>query len=160
LADGRPFFGGAAHELNPDGAGIYVLDNRNDGYSFNVTTQLRKTLGTVGSVGLGYSFTRAKNNLKSTEIASVLWSSETVKGDPNNPELGWSEFGQPHRIVGDAVYTKTWSPRFRTQFGAFLEVAHGNAYSATTTNRYSFVYAGMRTETESPGTISFTSHAA
>jgi len=143
LADGRPFFGGAgATELNPDGAGIYVLDNKSGSYSFNVTTQLRKTLGTVGSVGLGYSYTVAKNHLKTTEIASVLWSSEPVKGDPNNPELAMSEFGQPHRIVGDAVYTKTWSPRFKTQFGAFLEVAEGNQYGGAGGNRYSFIYAG------------------
>ena len=143
LADGRPYFGGAgSSELNPDGAGIYVLDDKEVGYSFNVTAQLRKTLGTVGSVGLGYSFTRAKNNLKSTEIASVLWQGQPVKGDPNNPELSWSEFGQPHRIVGDAVYAKTWSPRFRTQFGAFLEIAEGNQFSSTTNNRYSFIYSG------------------
>jgi hypothetical protein len=143
LPDGRPVFGGSAgHELNPDGAGIYVLDNTSDGYSVNVTAQLRKTLGTAGSVGLGYSFTRAKNNLKSTEIASVLWQGQPVKGDPNNPELSWSEFGQPHRIVGDAVYAKAWSPRFKTQVGAFLEIAEGNQFSSTTTNRYSFVYAG------------------
>jgi len=144
LADGRPYFGGfGANELNPDGgAGIYVMDNTDKGYSFNITAQLRKTLGTVGSVGLGYAYTEAKNNLKSTEIASVLWQNQPVKGDPNNPELSWSEFGQPHRIVGDAVYTKTWSRRFRTQVGSFLEIAEGNRFSSTSTNRYSFIYSG------------------
>ena len=143
LADGRPFFGGAgANELNPDGAGIYVLDNKNDGYSFNVTAQLRKTLGAAASVGLGYSYTAAKNSIKTTEIASVLWQNNPVKDDPNKPELSWSEFGQPHRIVGDAVYTKTWSPRFRTQIGGFLEIAQGNRFSATSTNRVSFIYSG------------------
>jgi hypothetical protein len=40
------------------------------------------------------------------------------------------------------VYTKTWSPRFTTHFGGFLEVAEGNAFSATTTNRFSFIYSG------------------
>ena len=144
LPDGRPFFGGAGNnELNPDGgAGIYVIDNTNEGYSFNVTAQLRKTLGVAASMGLGYSYTAAKNNLKSTEIASVLWQNQPVKGDPNNPELSWSEFGQRHRIVGDAVYTKTWSPRFRTQVGAFLEVAEGNRFAGAGGNRYSFIYSG------------------
>jgi hypothetical protein len=46
------------------------------------------------------------------------------------------------RIVGDAVYTKTWSPRFRTQIGGFLEIAEGNRFSSTSTNRYSFIYSG------------------
>jgi hypothetical protein len=142
--DGRPFYGGAGKsELNPDfGAGIYVIDNTNEGYSFNVTAQLRKTLGTSANVGLGYSYTEAKNNLKSTEIASVLWQNQPVQGDPNNPELSWSEFGQRHRIVGDGVYTKTWSPRFRTQVGAFLEIAEGNRFAGAGGNRYSFIYSG------------------
>ena len=58
---------------------------------------------------LAYSYTQAKNNLKSTEIASVLWQSQPVQGDPNNPELSFSEFGQRHRIVGGATYVKPWS---------------------------------------------------
>jgi len=44
--------------------------------------------------------------------------------------------------VGDGVYSKTWSPRFRTQVGAFLEIAEGNRFSSTSTNRYSFIYSG------------------
>jgi hypothetical protein len=144
LPDGRPYYGGFGNnELNPDGgAGIYVIDNTDEGYSFNVTAQLRKALGTAASVGLGYAFTAAKNNLKSTEIASVLWQNQPVKGDPNKPELSWSEFGQRHRIVGDAVYTKTWSPKMKTQVGAFLEIAEGNRFAGAGGNRYSFIYSG------------------
>jgi hypothetical protein len=144
LPDGRPYYGGAGNnELNPDfGAGIYVIDNTDEGYSFNVTAQLRKALGTSANVGVGYSYTDAKNNLKSTEIASVLWQNQPVQGDPNRPELSFSEFGQRHRIVGDATYTKTWSPRFRTQVGAFFEVAEGNRFAGAGGNRYSFIYSG------------------
>ena len=86
------------------------IDNTSEGHSFNVTAQLRKTLAPSASAGLGYSYTDAKNNLKSTEIASVLWQNQPVQGDPNNPELSFSEFGQRHRIVGDATYMKPWSP--------------------------------------------------
>src|SRR5439155_1366044 len=83
--------------LNPDGgAGIYVLDNTSDGHSVNVTAQLRKNFASGLSTSIGYSFTDARNNLKSTEIASVLWQNEPVKGDPNKPELSYSEFGPRH----------------------------------------------------------------
>jgi hypothetical protein len=141
--DGRPYYGGAgSNERNPDfGAGIYVIDNTNKGYSFNITGQLRRTIG-EGSAGLAYSYTQAKNALKSTEIASVLWQNQPVQGNPNKPELSWSEFGQRNRIVGDATYVKRWSDRHRTQVGVFMEIAEGNRFAGQGGNRYSFIYSG------------------
>jgi hypothetical protein len=155
--DGRPFYGGCAffntancapgsseggNELNPDGAGIYVIDSKSEGHSLNVTAQLRKSFRSGATASLAYSFTDAKNNLKSTEIASVLWQNQPVKGDPNNPELAPSEFGQRHRIVGTATWSKEWSPGVRTQVGAFLEIAEGNRFAGAGGNRYSFIYSG------------------
>jgi len=144
MPDGRPYFGGAgANELNPDGgAGIYVLDNTSEGYNFNVTAQLRKVFEFGLNASVAYSYTQAKNNLKSTEIASVLWQSQPVQGDPNRPELAYSEFGQRHRIVGSATYIKPWSERFRTSIGLFVEVAEGNRFAGSGGNRYSFIYSG------------------
>jgi len=144
LPDGRPFYGGAgANELNADGgAGIYVIDNTSEGSSVNVTAQLRKNFASGLNTTLAYSFTRAKNNLKSTEIASVLWQNQPVQGNPNKPELSFSEFGQRHRIVGGGTYRKTWSKNLATHFGLFLEVAEGNRFAGAGGNRYSFIYAG------------------
>ena len=144
LRDGRPYFGGgAAAELNPDGAaGIYVIDNTDEGSNFNVTAQLRKTFSENASASLAYSYNSAKNNLKSTEIASVLWQNQPVQGDPNNPELSYSEFGQRHRIIGTAFVGKTWNRSLRTQFGVYMEVAEGNRFSGSGGNRYSFIYSG------------------
>ncbi|MGH7694850.1 MAG: TonB-dependent receptor, partial [Gemmatimonadaceae bacterium] len=143
LPDGRPFYGGFGNnELNSDGgAGIYVIDNTDEGYSFNLTGQLRGSLGPFESM-LGYSYTQAKNNLKSTEIASVLWQNQPVQGDPNNPELSWSEFGQQHRIIGSSMYNKVWSPNLRTQLGLVFELSQGNRFGGAGGNRYSFIYSG------------------
>ena len=144
LPDGRPYYGGFGNnELNPDGgAGIYVIDNSDKGYSFNITGQLRRTFARYIDASLGYSFNMAKNTLKSTEIASVLWQNQPVQGDPNKPELSYSEFGQRHRIVGTASYSKTWSPRLKTQLGLFAEIAEGNRFAGAGGNRYSFIYSG------------------
>jgi hypothetical protein len=144
LADGRPYYGGAGNnERNADGgAGIYVIDNTDEGHSFNITAQLRRSFGARGSAGVGYSYTNAKNNLKSTEIASVLWQNQPVQGNPNKPELSFSEFGQRNRIIGDATYIKEWSARFKTQLGAFMEIAEGNRFAGAGGNRYSFIYSG------------------
>jgi hypothetical protein len=144
LADGRPYYGGAGNnELNADGgAGIYVIDNTSEGSSVNLTAQLRKNFASGLNTSLAYSFTSAKNNLKSTEIASVLWQNQPVQGNPNKPELSFSEFGQRHRIVGSGTYSKTWSSSLKTHFGLFLEVAEGNRFFGAGGNRYSFIYSG------------------
>ncbi|HEY0810088.1 MAG TPA: hypothetical protein VGD49_07990, partial [Longimicrobiales bacterium] len=144
LADGRPYFGGfGANELNPDGgAGIYVIDNSGDGHSLSATAQLQKRITDAASVMVAYSYTEAKNRLKSTEIASVLWQNQPIQGDPNNPELSFSEFGHRHRIIGAATYTKQWSPTLATNFGLFFEAAEGNRFAGAGGNRYSFIYAG------------------
>jgi hypothetical protein len=144
LADGRPYYGGfGANELNADGgAGIYVIDNSSDGYNFSVTGQLRKNLTSNAQVMGAYTYTEAKNRLKSTEIASVLWQNQPVQGDPNNPELSWSEFGHRHRFIAAATYTKRWSPMLATNFGLFVEAAEGNRFAGAGGNRYSFLYAG------------------
>jgi hypothetical protein len=143
LPDGRPYYGGLDNnELNPGGGGIFVLDNTNEGYNFNLTAQLRKTFDFGLRATVGYSYTKAKNNLRSSEIASVLWSSQPVQGNPNNPELSFSEFGQRHRIIGSATYAKSWSQSLRTHIGVFVEVAEGNRFAGAGGNRYSYIYSG------------------
>jgi len=144
LPDGRPFYGGFGNnELNPDGgSGIYVIDNTDDGYSFNVTGQLRKTFSPNADASIGYNFNDARNSLRSSEIASVLWSQQPNSGDPNRPERSYSEFGQRHRFVGTASYSKVWSPMLRTQLGLFAELAEGNRFGGAGGNRYSFIYSG------------------
>ncbi|MEE8335185.1 MAG: TonB-dependent receptor [Candidatus Neomarinimicrobiota bacterium] len=147
LEDGRPYYtsdGTAQLNLDAFGAGdggVYVIDNTDEGYNLTLTRQLRKSLNGV-DLGLAYTFTDAKNNLKSTEIASVLWQSQPVQGDPNNPKLAPSEFGSRHRIIGTANYRKTWNESHSTSFGVFFEMAEGNRYVYSGGNRYSFTYAG------------------
>ncbi len=144
LPDGRPYFGGAgANELNPDGgSGAYVIDNTDEGYNFNITAQLRKNFGNGLRANLSYTYLKAKNVMKTTEIASVLWQNNPVKGDPNKPQLSDAEFGNRHRIIGGLTYKKEWSQNLATSIGVFLEIAEGNRFTAAGGNRYSFIYAG------------------
>lgn len=143
LRDGRPYYGGpGASELNDDGgAGIYILDNTSEGYNVSATGELRRTFAS-GAASLAYAFTQAKNNMKTTEIASLMWQNMPSQGDPNNPRLSWSEFGPRHRVLATATYTRTWSERFATHVGVFAEAAQGGRFTAAGGNRFSFVYAG------------------
>ena len=148
LDDGRPYFGAKdlAHELNTaypgENAGIYVIDNTNEGHNFTITTQLRKFFKNGLETSFSYPYLNAKNNLKSTEIASVLWQSQPVQGDPNKPNISYSEFGNPHRFIGTANYRHQWSEKMATSIGLFMEVAQGNRYIYSGGNRYSFIYSG------------------
>jgi hypothetical protein len=138
---GRPSY--ASSELNADdGRGIYVIGNTDEGYNLNVTAQLRKQFGQNIGASMAYSYTRAENVLKTTEIASVLWQNNPVQRDPNNPELGFAEFGQPHRFIGTMTYRREYGGRFATSMGLFATVAKGNQYLYNGGNRYSFTYAG------------------
>jgi hypothetical protein len=149
LADGRPFFGGdslngnGAHELNPDGkAGVYVIDNSSEGYNYSGTVQLRKQFDFGLHAGVAYTYMEAKNLMKSTEIASVLFQENPTQGDPNKQELSYSEFGTRHRITANAIYSHVWNDNFESHFGLFFEIAEGNRFAGAGGNRYSFMYAG------------------
>jgi len=154
LADGRPYFTDATgnNRLNTfvpvDGdtvgffGGVYVIDNSDEGYHYSGTIQLRKQFDFGLHTGLAYTYLEAKSLLKSTEIASVLFAENPVQGDPNKPELSYSEFGTRHRITGNAIYSHVGNENFESHFGFFVEVAEGNRFAGAGGNRYSFVYAG------------------
>ncbi|MEE9189279.1 MAG: carboxypeptidase regulatory-like domain-containing protein [Candidatus Neomarinimicrobiota bacterium] len=147
LNDGRPYYGGAADaELNAvfpfEQAGVYVIDNTDEGYNFTLTAQARKQFDFGLNTSFAYTYLQAKNNLRSTEIASVLWQAQPVQGDPNQPSVSWSEFGTPHRFIGSATYQYDWNDKMSTNVGVFMEVAQGNRYIYSGGNRYSFIYSG------------------
>ena len=150
LPDGRPYFKDASgnNELNAEfgpgggGPGAYIIDNSNEGYNYSITAQLRKNFDNGIRTTLAYTFLEAKNLMQSTEIASVLWQGNPTQGDPNKPQLGYSEFGNRHRFIGSMAYKKNWSENTTTTFGVFVEVAQGNRFAGAGGNRYSFIYSG------------------
>ena len=147
LNDGRPYYGGVGNnELNDfypgSGEGVYVIDNTSEGYNLTLTAQLRKLFANGLQTSLAYTYLDARNNLRSTEIASVLWQSQPVQGDPNNPKLSYSEFGNRHRFIASANYRHEWSRSMATSLGLFFELAEGNRYIYNGGNRYSFIYSG------------------
>lgn len=138
--DGRPYYGGAV--ADPNGPGVYVLDNSSDGHHLNFTAQLRKSFAFGLNSSLSYSFLEAKNQITSTEIAQFFWEGNPVQGDPNKPGVSYSEFGNRHRIVGGGTYSHRWSGNLATHFGLFVEVAQGAVSTAGAKSRFSYTYAG------------------
>ena len=159
MHDDRPFYGdytfydpfGTPADPDPEnselnkgdyGAGVYVIDNTDKGYNYSISTTFRKNFDNGINAHLSYNFLEAKNTLRSTEIASVLFQSNPTSGNPNKPELGYSEFGNRHRIISAANYRLDWMEDLATTFGVFFEYAEGNRYIYAGGNRYSFIYSG------------------
>jgi hypothetical protein len=138
--DGRPLFGNAtgdATAVNPRVTGAYVLDNSDEGYEYTFTTELKKSFDMGLDAQASYTFTEAKNQLTSTEIAQVLFQGNPIAGDPNNPGLGFSEFGLKHRFIAAANYRFDYDfggSGVATTVGMFAEVAKGD--------RFSYIYGG------------------
>lgn len=146
LSDGRPYYGGVGSaELNSfypgSGEGVYVIDNIDEGSSLTLSAQLRGDYKGVKWI-TSYTYLNAENNLQSTEIASVLYSSQPVQGDPNKPGLAPSQFGMKHRIIGSATYRHEWNDSRATTLGLFLEIGEGNPFIYSGGNRYSHIYSG------------------
>jgi hypothetical protein len=139
--DGRVRYDPANNRVNSFG-GTHVLDNNGQGYDVSFTAQLRQIFQNGLAASLAYNFSEAKNNEDSTEIAFALWEGNPVKGNPNNFEESFSQFGHRHRITGSANYRHAWTDMFATSFGLFLEVAEGGFFTAGRTSRYSYTVSG------------------
>jgi hypothetical protein len=107
-----------------------------------LTLALRKTFDFGLSGFFSYSYLDARSIMKSTEIASVLWAENPVLGNPNRPDIGWSEFGNRNRFVIGGNYRWTYGENWGTSIGLVCEIAEGNAFRGAGGNRYSFIYAG------------------
>lgn len=142
LPDGRPHYPGGLNAAKGFFGGVYVIDNTSEGYNYSITAQLRKQFDFGLNASVSYSYLMAKNAMKSTEIASVLWAENPTSGNPNKPELGFSEFGERNRITATATYKHRWSETFATSVGLFVEIAEGNRFAGAGGNRYSFTYSG------------------
>jgi hypothetical protein len=142
LEDGRPYYDGGQNDPDLFGGGAYVIDNTDEGHNFSITAQFRKQFESGLFTSLSYTYMEAKSVMTSTEIASVLWQGNATSGYSNRPELGWSEFGLKHRIVGGLTYKHDWSGFTSTTVGVFLEIAQGNSFAGAGGNRYSFIVSG------------------
>lgn len=138
--DDRPLFGAATGDptaVNSRVGGAYVLDNIDEGYEYTFTTELKKSFGFGLNAQTSYTYTKARNALTSTEIAQALFQGNPIAGDPNDPGLGFSEFGLQHRFIAAANYRFDYDfggAGVGTTVGMFAEIAQGD--------RFSYVYGG------------------
>ena len=120
--------------LSGDYQDVILLTNTDEGYSYNLTGQLRKQAG-AGllpdlSASLAYTFSQAKdiNSATSSQARSNVRDLE-VGLDVNDPGLTTSDFELAHRILGQVSYRLQYGGRFGTTLSLLYEGQSGSPYS-------------------------------
>jgi len=132
-ADKRPIY---TTRLNPDINRLAVLDNINKGSSFAFTPIIQKTFANGWEASLAYTYTFAQDvAIGSSDQAASGWTTNNIVDNPNKPELGYSNFSIPHRIVGSASYKINYLKQtMATTFGVY--------YSGSSQERFVYRYSG------------------
>ena len=127
--DPRPVYAAttALRRVNQAYTNVYLLDNTNKGYRYNITAQLQKRfLGGLNTM-VAYTYGQSKEvNSGTSSTASSNYGFNQVASNPNDPELGYSRNDQRHRIIASTGYTVKYAGgAMATTFTAFYEGLSG-----------------------------------
>lgn len=131
--DNRPLY---ASRLNDNITSMVVMDNVNKGFSTSLTAQLQKAFSKNWEGMAAYTYTFAQDlNIGTSDRASSSWSTNNIAFNPNQPELGYSNFSVPHRVVIGGSYRFNYANnKLATTVGLY--------YSGSSQERYHFRYGG------------------
>jgi hypothetical protein len=121
--------------INRDGA--FTFSNSNLGRIWNYSLKLQKTFDSGLFTSLAYSHLNAKDvNSIEAEITGDAFVGNPVVGDANIETLGFSKYGDTHRLVG--VASQSWNygsnDRWGTTITTLFEYNRGG--------RFSYIYGG------------------
>ena len=131
--DNRPAYNA---RLNPNPSALIVMDNISKGFSFTSTAQIQRNFTTNFEGSLSYTYTFAQDlNIGTSDRASSSWSTNNIVANPNKPELGYSNFSVPHRVVANFSYKFSCLKNNMATTVAMI-------YSGASQERYHFRYSG------------------
>ncbi|MDR1556481.1 MAG: carboxypeptidase regulatory-like domain-containing protein [Tannerellaceae bacterium] len=110
--------------------GIVYLDNSDKGYTYNLTGKLEKSFDFGLDLMVAYTFGHSKGMNDGTSSQALSnWQYNENRQGANNPELSWSDFDVPHRIVGSVSYRKEYAHHFATTVSLLYNGQSGSRYS-------------------------------
>ena len=111
---------------------VIALQNTNLGYSYSLSGQLTKSfdfgLDLMASYTFGHSYS-VSDGLGSSASANHL---SYVAVDVTKPELSYSYFDKPHKVVGMISYTSPEYARMKTHLSLVYNGQSGNRFSYMT----------------------------
>ncbi|MCF6349021.1 MAG: TonB-dependent receptor [Flavobacteriaceae bacterium] len=132
--DNRPVYT-AGDALNGFGlgAGPFVFTNSDKGRIWNASLKAQKSFENGLYAMLAYNYLDSKDvNSIEAEITSDAFAGNPIVGDVNNDELGFSKYGDQHRVIGAA--SKKWTygnDKWSTTLSTFFEYARGGRFNYT-----------------------------
>jgi hypothetical protein len=130
-----------ASSSNPNIGNAILMKNYGKGYAYYLTIQAQKTFKNLYT-NIAYTYAKSKDLNIGGSTASTLWGSRPVSGDPNAPELGYSNFYVPHRVIASASYRFTYAKDLATSIGLIFEASPGVIAEAGLNGVASYVYNG------------------
>jgi len=123
-----------AAKVVPTISNAMVLKNSNEGYQYSFTAQLTKNFSDGLSGMFAYTYTMAKDiSANPGSAAYSAYSSNTTYGNLNNPELSYSNFATPHKLIGNVSYRVEYAKMFATTFSL--------VYQGYQTGRWTYTYS-------------------
>ncbi|RYF86974.1 MAG: TonB-dependent receptor [Chitinophagaceae bacterium] len=132
-ADQRPYYNA---RLNNNVTSMVIMDNANKGFSAAMTASLQKAFSKNWEAFVAYTYTFSQDiNIGTSDRSSSSWSTNNVIRNPNDPELGYSNFSIPHRVVAGGSYRISYlKDAMATTIGLY--------YNGSSQERYHFRYGG------------------
>lgn len=118
------------------GSGVspIVLENRKGGYYWSATVKLEKSFGKGFFGMIAYTHSEAKNLVDgSGDQASSAWNGNANVNGANNPELSYTSYVTPDKIISSVSYRIEYLKHGATSISVF--------YEAGAQGRFSYVYS-------------------
>jgi len=110
------------------------LRNTKQGYQYSLTAMLTKNFSKGLSGMFAYTYTEAKDiSANPGSSAYSAYSSNTSIGSLNDPELSYSLFSTPHKLIGSVSYKIEYAKHFATTFSL--------VYQGYQTGRWTYIYS-------------------
>ena len=127
--DDRPMF---KYKVNKDYTNVMYLGNTSKGYTYNLSLKLEQSFNFGLDVSAAYTYGESKSlNPGSNSVAVSNWKYNEIIRNPNKPELSFSDFNTPHRIIASVTYSKAYARHFKTTVSLIYTGQSGAPYNVT-----------------------------
>lgn len=128
---------------NSEGRAVnpYLIHNTDiNGYYYSITAQLSKRWKFGLSASASYTYSESKNVIDGIgdQVTSAYTTNTFGVDGSNTPELGYSSYVSPHRILVSLGYRKEYGGHFASNVGLFYEAYRAGYIGSYSYSRYSY----------------------